>query len=170
MESGNWTRLVEAVGTLAIVVGLFLVAFELRQAHSLARAELSAESGRIAQEITKTRLDPAFASIIEKSQLNPAELTRQERIQLNAYLDLVIGLYIREWYNYNRGFFENYTDFPRGSAAYFFGAGYGKSFWESRKSSIPPELVEVVDRYAQDSERVNFWLDLDKKIVDGYTQ
>jgi hypothetical protein len=166
VQSPAWRGLAEGIGAVAIVAGLVLVAYELRQGHEYARAELSAESGRLSNEITSKRLDPTFAAMIEKSQVNPNQLTRIERIQLNAYFDLVLGLYIREYYNYNRGFFENYTDFPRSSARYF-GSGYGKAYWQARRHRFPRELAEVIDTYSQDPERLKYYESEDNRILDN---
>jgi hypothetical protein len=148
-SSINRTRVVEQLGTIAIVVGLFLVFFELRQSHQFARAELSAESGRLYSEIRGREIDPNFAILLWKSRKSPSELTEPERIQLNAYFSAVLALYFREKYNYDRGFFDNYEDYPSISAAYFFGEGYGKAYWESRRANYPGELVEVIDKYSQ---------------------
>jgi hypothetical protein len=166
VQSSKWRGLAEGVGAVSIIAGLFLVAYELRQGHEFARAELSAESGRLAARINSNELDPAFAAVIEKSRVSPGELTRIERIQLNAHLSLVLNLYIREWYNYNRGFFENYTDFPRSGAARYFGTGYGKAYWHVRRTSFVPELAEVIDRYSQDPERLEFIESMDSQILD----
>lgn len=155
MRQPNLKSVVEIIGTIAILAGLVLVAYELRQGHAYARAELSAESGRLIADINSKLLDPQMAALFDKSRTNPNELNRIERIQLDAYFSLVINLYMREFYNYNRGFFENYTDFPRSNAVKYFGSGYGKTFWERRRPFLPPAIVEVVDQYLQDPERLN---------------
>ena len=167
MQSPNWKALLELVGAIAIIAGLILVAYELRQGHSIARAELVLESSQLLTGIYSESLDPAFAALIEKSQSNPRELTRVERIQLNAYFDLVVNLYTREFNNYKLGFFENYTYFPRENAAHFFGYGYGKSWWEYRRTTgFHPQLAEVIDEYSQDPERLRYFEMLDQRIVE----
>jgi len=167
VQSPNWKALLELVGAIAIIGGLILVAYELRQGHSIARGELVMETSRLLTDIYSESLDPAFAALIEKSQSNPSELTHVERIQLNAFFDLVTNLYTREFNNYMLGFFENYTYFPRENAAYFFGSGYGKSWWEYRKTTgFHPELAEVIDEYSQDPERLRFFEMMDQRIVE----
>ena len=152
MQSGNWRQNAELIATVAVVVGLLLVFFELRQNHSFSRAELSAESGRIYAHIREREIDPTFAAMLSKSRLAPHELTDIEHRQLVAHYESVLLLYFREKYNFDRGFFDNYSDFPSISAAYYFGSGYGKAYWAVMRKFASPEIRELVDEYSQEQE------------------
>ena len=155
MQSGNWRHNAELIATGAVVVGLLLVFFELRQNHSFSRAELSAESGRIFANIREREIDATFAALLSKSRLSPHELTDTEHRQLIAHYESILFLYAREKYNFDRGFFDNYSDFPRISAAYYFGSGYGKAYWAAMRESASPEIRELVDEFSQGQEMLS---------------
>lgn len=78
-------RWLDVLGQLAVVVGLFVVAVELRQTSTIANGELSAQYLTNWQVIDQTHLDPGFASAYARSIQAPSELTLTERAQLNGY-------------------------------------------------------------------------------------
>lgn len=163
----NSKPVIEYIGMAAVIVGLFLVFEELRQARTIARAELSAESTRLLEALNAQERDPKFASILVTSRQNPEELTVEERIQLNAYLTSAVVVFMREKYYYDRGIFETWKEFPRIFGPQYFGTGYGRAYWEIRKSRFPAEVVAEVDKALLNTEDVQFHRDFDSKIVDA---
>jgi hypothetical protein len=164
----NWKNVIEYAGMAAIIVGLFLVFEELRQARTIARAELSAESTRLLEALNVQERDPGFASILAKSRRNPEELTVEERIQLNAYLDSAVETMVREWYYYNLGLFKTWKEFPQIMGPKFFGTRYGRAYWDIRKRRFfPAEIAAEVDNALMNTESVQFYRDFDSNIVDA---
>ena len=163
----SWKNYIEYIGMAAVIVGLFLVFEELRQARTIARAELSAESTRLLEALNAQERDPAFASILVKSRQNPEDLTAEERIQLNSYLTSAIVVFIREKYYYDLGIFESWKEFPRRFGPRYFGTGYGRAFWEIRRSQFPADIAAEVDKALLNTEDVQFHRDFDSKIVDA---
>jgi hypothetical protein len=164
----NWKNVIEYAGMAALIVGLFLVYEELSQAGTIARAELSAESARLLEALNVQERDPGFASILVKSQRNPEELTVEERIQLNAYLESAVATFGREKFYYDLGIFESWKEFPQILGPRFFGTRYGRAYWDIRKSLFfPAEIAAEVDNALMNTKAVQYYRDFDSNIVDG---
>ena len=169
MRTTNWKDIVEVVGIASIVVGLVFVYLELRQTSTIARAEMSNEANQILAELDEQERDPSFARILIKADSNPEELSQTERLQLNAFFRRVLDAYSRENYYYRLGIFDEWVSPIRRTAPRYFGSGYGRAWWDVRKSffiSATRTAVAVeVDRSLENSEAVEFYLDFDSDVV-----
>ena len=85
MANTKLDRWIGVVGNLAVVIGLVVVAVELRQTSVIANGELSSEFMANWQEFDRSRQDPSFAAVYAKSIERPDELTLTEQIQLDAH-------------------------------------------------------------------------------------
>ena len=151
---------------VVVVIGIFLVFEELRQARTVARAELSAESARLFGALLAQEREPQFAAVLVKSRQTPDDLSPSERVQLNSYLTGVLLLYHREYYNYQRGIFETWEDYIDDTAPAYFGVGYGRAFWQVQREMLwYPEVAEAIDRALENTDSVEFYRNFDAEIV-----
>ena len=169
MTSRNWKDTAELVGIAAIVVGLIFVYAELRQTSTIARVEMSNEANQIFAELDEQERDQAFANILVKAEASPAELTQIERIQLNAYYRRVLHAYSRENYYYRQGIFAEWVSPIRRTAPRYFGSGYGRAWWDARKtyfiSSTRIDVAVEVDRSLENLKAVDFYQHFDSEVV-----
>jgi hypothetical protein len=161
----GWKNLADFVGMVAIVIGIFLVFEELRQARTVARAELSAESARLFDVLLAQERDPQFAAVLVKSRQTPDDLSPSERVRLNSFLTGLLLIYVREYYNYQRGIFETWEDYIVGTAPAYFGVGYGRAFWQVQREVWGGEIGEAIDRALENTDSVEFYRNLDAEIV-----
>lgn len=165
MKPVRWTEVAELVGLSTIIVGLILVYAEIRQNGTIARAQLSESSSRILIDLLEQEREKDFALVLAKSFDAPHELTSAERRQMNAYLRTVIYRYYRERYYYRLGLFETWDDTIPPSAPYYFGNGYGRTYWEAVRDMQDPELAAAIDTALENSTAVGFWRNLDSDIA-----
>ncbi len=174
MKTIRWNDVAELVGMVAIIIGLYFVYEELRLGSAIARAEMSNEANLIFAELDEQERDPAFASILVKAETNPKNLTHVERIQLNSYFRRVLHAYSRENYYYRRGIFPEWTSPIRRTAPRYFGSGYGRAWWNVRKtffiSSTRSEVAPEVDRSLEQREAVEFYQRFDSEITRQFGQ
>ena len=125
----EWNEIAELVGIAAIVASLVFVGLQMRQDHTIARAQLAAGSfeslASLRQEMTGSELAATYAKMLEQ----PEQLTTMEQLQINAYLDAAKFLIIRECYLYLRGIFTECTVLVGEYGPYFFGSSYAQSWW-----------------------------------------
>ncbi len=170
----RWNDVAELVGMVAIVIGLYFVYEELRQSSTIARAEMSAETNQIFAELDAQERDPAFASILVKAETNPENLTQVERVQLNSYFRRVLHAYSRENYYYRRGIFPEWVSSIRRTAPKYFGSGYGRAWWNVRKTffilGTRTEVAPEVDRSLENREAVEFYKNFDGEITRQFSR
>lgn len=85
MAKSNLDRWLDAFGQLAVLIGLVVVAVELRQTSNIANAEMSGQYLTNWQAIEMAQMDPGFAAVYAKSLERPDELTLPEKVQLDGY-------------------------------------------------------------------------------------
>jgi hypothetical protein len=144
MKFREWNEIAELVGIAAIVASLVFVGLQMRQDHVLARSELGAGSfenlASLRQEMTGTEFAATYAKMLEQ----PGQLTTMEQLQVNAYLDAVKFLILRECYLKERGIFPECDIMVRQYGPYFFGNSYAQSWWRLQsptKLRFLPEWV-----------------------------
>lgn len=142
----KWKNFYEAIGVVAILIGLAFVYRELQLIGTIARAELSAETARNIETLSQMRIESDFADVYVKSVENPEALTRAERIRLNIWLGGILEQYLRECYYVEIGIFQECDSYPRGTALRFFSSRYGRAFWQVvRNRMVGPKMTAIID-------------------------
>ena len=150
MKSTNWKDVAELVGIVAIVASLVFVGLEMRQDHTVARSELGAGSFESLASLRQQMIEPEFAATYTKMLEQPEQLTTTEQLQINAYLDAVKFLIIRECYLYERGIFTECEIFVHEYGSYFFGNSYAQTWWRLQSPEKLSFLPDWVDRQISD--------------------
>jgi len=91
MDDQRIDRWLGIVGNVAVVIGLIIVAVELRQSSSIANGELAAQFFRDIQDLERSRQDSDFARVYAKSIEDPDELTLAELVQLDGYYNVLLA-------------------------------------------------------------------------------
>ena len=150
MKSTNWKDVAELVGIVAIVASLVFVGLEMRQDHTVARSELGAGSFESLASLRQQMIEPEFAATYTKMLEQPEQLTTTEQLQINAYLDAVKFLIIRECYLYERGIFTECEIFVHEYGSNFFGNSYAQTWWRLQSPEKRSFLPDWVDRQISD--------------------
>ncbi len=129
MKKTDLRNVFESIGLVAIVLSLIFVGLQIRQDQVLARSELGAGSLETFIPISLTASDPDFAKTWAKMLNEPENLTDDEMIQINGYLQAAKALLVRECYLVNRGVFVECNDMVRAQLQNFFGSSYAQSWW-----------------------------------------
>lgn len=85
MTISRLDRWLNVTGQLAVVIGLLVVAVELRQNSTIANGDLSAQYLTNWQVIDQAQMEPGFASVYAKSLERPEDLTLAEKVQLDGF-------------------------------------------------------------------------------------
>ena len=89
MKHTNWREIVEVVGVVSMVAALLLLALELRQSNSIAKAEVELQLAATYRDIHATRYtDTDFAQLFPKIEAPQAHLitaTDKSRMQALAW-------------------------------------------------------------------------------------
>lgn len=91
MNNSNLFNVIQLITGLALLIGLVLVFFELRQAKALSLAELSSEGYSEIMSEFRSVMGENPAPVIAKACLEPDKITPDEQVVLTAYYNLKIA-------------------------------------------------------------------------------
>ena len=92
----KWKEYLELAGFVVVIVGLILVQREIALSRTIARAELISETAQTFLEIDQLLMTSPLKEIWIKSAIEPDELSLNEKLSLNLFLESVLVQYDRE--------------------------------------------------------------------------
>jgi hypothetical protein len=149
MNVNRLSQWLEFVGGIAVLIGLSLVALELRQAADTTRAELATGTGSTLNEIysqfATTQLSTIYAKMLEV----PEDLTTAEMLALDGFFSEITGVFTREVSLKQRGIFEEDERIIRALVPVYFSNTYAQSWWSVNKNRWPPRVALLVETELQ---------------------
>ncbi len=144
-KTKKWLDLVAAI---AIVAGLVLVAYEVRQANIVAKAQTEDSLYAGWEVLSMAVIETGINALYVRSLEDPASLTDAEVRDIGSYLDAVISLYSRTGILYEYGLStdpEYYTIGPR-----YFEGQIARTWFDGNESWIrasTPALADEITSY-----------------------
>ena len=153
MSNYDWRTVFELIGLVSIIVSLIFFGLQIQQESNLARSALGAGSIEAINELELRSSDPEFAKVYAKMLREPDNLSDDEMIQINSYLNAAKSLFIRECYLAFRGVFASCRRFVRNNVPHFFGSTYAKSWWRANwHRTSNPAISEWINDEVEDVE------------------
>lgn len=141
----KWKEVLEVVGLVAILSGMYFVYAEIKQNGTIARAELSSDSLQRMGELRDKLLDPEFSALYQKGFKSPSDLSESERDVLSGFFRSLIWVLYFEYQNYNLGIFAEYDQMARTVTRQYFASGYGRAYWRAVENRIGADIAAVVN-------------------------
>lgn len=146
MDKDRLDRWLGTVGHIAVVIGLIVVAIELRQSASVANGELSSQFMSNWQELDRSRQDPSFAAVYSKSIQHPQDLTLDEAVRLDGYYWVVMDQLELARMLVELDLFDgSYEQILRESVRVIFTTAYSQAWWQVHSASADPRTVAIVN-------------------------
>ena len=139
---GQW---VTAATNIAVLVGVLLVAYELRQNADLARLEMTQTRISANQQAEAAFLDPRVSEVWVKSFKEPEVMTLAEIRAMDSFLAIHLNQMMRVHEQEKEGLVKSgetlklmQADFP-----FLFGSRFAKAWWEEFGKNWPSDFVEL---------------------------
>ena len=144
------SRWIEISANLGIVVGLLLVAAQMKQTSDLQRLQMLHAESRGMVELDLAMLGENPATVWAKSLRSPRNLSLEERKILEAYLYIFLEQLRTTFLLEQEGLLEKgeWQRRVRLDAAYILGNPYAFAWWNGIKyhGEIPQELKSFIDK------------------------
>ncbi len=85
MDSSKFANWVQITATIGVIIGVALVVIELRQAKTIARAEITAQFFAESAQNARVQMGENPAIVLSKACLHPKEVTDEELFVLEGY-------------------------------------------------------------------------------------
>lgn len=156
----DWLQIAAAVG---VIIGLVLVAYELRLSNRIAWEQASADALERWDRVSEFLIIPGTAELFLRAH-NDEELTREETIKLNAFIDVALSTILHEYRIYETGTLvlpQGFESAYNGVIQFYIGNQYGRRRWEVVKFGWQPEIVDIIDGALESPTQRNVIGDLD---------
>ena len=149
MDSQKFNNLVQLITAFAIVIGLGLVIWELRQARQATMSQLSNETYQIMSSLSTTLLGEHPTDVLAKACDAPDTMTRAELILLDQYYFEILSRLTRIRRLSQRGSFYSEDDWKDslGSLGLLFETHAGRAYWKTSADYVGPEIKAAGDRF-----------------------
>ncbi len=150
VDSDRVTRWLTLAANVGVIVGIVFLVLEMRQTGAIATAQVRLEYSAGWRSVDESRQDESFSEVITKSIENPAELSLNEVVQLDAYysgiLDQMLSAQTARIAGLVNGPFAEAANIV---GAIYFSDQFARSWWKQVRSdwSSPPgnEFQEIMD-------------------------
>ena len=153
MQKAKWIDGLQLIASVAVLAGLILVAYEIRQNNDLAEADSVRAMLLSWQQIAYSEYETGIVEIQVKSFEEPENLTPAEIGKMSAWLTVVMNQYMLTFSMYERNLGHNYgglvnspEDELLGGFEYYFGSRFGRSWYVENRDWIDSDIVEILDR------------------------
>jgi len=156
----EWLQIATAVG---VIVGLVLVAYELRLSNRMAWEQASADALERYDKVSELTLQPGVAELFLRAH-EGGEISREEAVKLNAYIDVALSTILHDHRLYVTGSLvleQGWEPTYNRVIQFYFGSQYARRRWETSKVSWQTEFASVVDKALAASNQRNIFGELD---------
>ena len=175
MEPDKVNRWLTLGANIGVLIGLALVAFEIRQNSDLMRLQFINDDLLLTAESEVPMLGDDPATIMMKSFETPEDMTYADFRVMDAYLTTKMERLVRRYQLGREGIIDEDSWKTVGFAyEWFFGNKFGRLWWEyegRQAYSDLPELVEHVDKTVSelsDNDATASWRKIQTELVrDG---
>jgi len=144
----NSKKWLDLVALIAVMGGLLLVAYEIRQANFFAKAETENSIYAGWETLSMAEIESGINAVVARSIEDPASISTADRFDISSWLTAVISLYQRNgimFYEYGLATDPNYP----GVGAFYFASQTARDWFEENESWIRSETPELADEIRQ---------------------
>jgi hypothetical protein len=140
-ETKNWS---DRVALIAVVAGLGLVTYEIRQANFLAKAEMENSIFEGWETLSMAEIESGISAVVARAREDPASISAAEKADIDSWLTAVISLYQRNgimFHEYGLASDPIYSDV----GSYYFTGQISRDWFERNEFWIRKETPELAD-------------------------
>jgi len=157
----DWLQLAAALG---VIIGLVLVAVELRQESNLTRAEMGFEYHGAIEAVHRSLQSETTSRAMAAACENPLEMTMQDHFIVESFFtETWTALFSREYYMQLRGVFVDDLQISVSWVAdLMFGCEYGRDWYRVNRQEVFEPLLPYLDERLESGAHRNRQESLDE--------
>ena len=151
----DWLQLAAALG---VIIGLVLVAMELRQESNLTRAEMGFEYHGAIEDVHRSLQSETTSRAMAVACENPLEMTMQDHFIVESFFTQAwTALFSRENYMQLRGVFVDDLQISASwVAGLMFGCEYGRDWYRVNRQTVFEPLLPYLDEMLESGAQRNW--------------
>jgi len=148
LNSDNLSRWISAVANIAVLLGLVLVAMEIRQNSTLARTALINDGNLVSNQIWSNLMGDEPGQVIARAVECPEKMTYADYMAMDAFLFSNMNMLYRDYQLTQEGLFTS-SDWKASVDAYaywYLGNKFGRTWWDlEARNFFNSEFADYVD-------------------------
>lgn len=139
----NW---IQVLTSIAVVVGLLFVGYELRQNTNFAKAEAERSILSDWADLSRAEFESDIFELYIKSVEEPEKLTSAEVLKMSAWMTATIGEFNLQSSMYTVGLAADPTSDLAGDFQYYLGSRFARAWYAENRHWLTAHLVEIIER------------------------
>ncbi len=157
MKSSRLNEWLQILASLGVLVGLIVVAYEIKQNTEVAEAEHYRESYSMWMHVATVEIESNIDEIFIKSIADPENLTSRDLVKLNAWFILVTSTYDNGARASELGIATPTGLISESDARYYFSSEISRQWFEANKHWLHPDNAEIISRVIETTPASSKW-------------
>lgn len=163
MTSSKLNDKLQIFTSIGVLIGPFVVAYELNQARRIATAESSQAFFLAWLDVSSLEIESELGQLVIKPYEQPDELTADDVYKLNSWMIMVMSMYASVEPLLDLGIADNNVNaMDDVYAEYLFGSRYARDWFERNKSWLGDRNVEIISHAIETTPVATKWKRLDE--------
>jgi hypothetical protein len=136
------------LGNLGLILGLFLVGYQIKQTNDLAKAQMVNESYALATAADLAIIGEQGAEVLAKADYQSSDLSDQDILVLERLFRVLLGQQMRNVYMRESGLAGVSEAWGASDTAFEFNNAFGRMYWDISKNDVnlTRSFIAEVDR------------------------
>ena len=150
----EWLQIAASIGVL---IGLLIVAYEIRQNTSVAEAEHSRALYTMWLDLSSAEMESDVGRSLIAAIENPKRLTTEDKFRINSWLTAVVSIndYVSRAIDLEIA--PSWAAMQEGDARYYFASEYARKWFAVNRSWIRPAVAETISRAIDEALLPTTW-------------
>jgi hypothetical protein len=154
MKLSELNEYIQTIAALGAIIALVAVGLEIRQSNRIATQQALSDNWSIWIEGTIGLIEAGVSTTLAKSMSNPDDLTLEEKIELNQYLEVWVNSY---HHNYYVMYFDDRSERAvwileeiEAAAGSVFGSRFTRAWLQKNRYYLDAEIFDAIQRGLKD--------------------
>ncbi len=136
------------LGNLGLILGLFLVGYQIKQTNDLAKAQMTNEAYALSLAADLAIIGEQGPEVLAKADYQSSDLSDQDILVLERLFRVLIGQQMRNAYMREVGLTATSEHFGASDLAFDFNSAFGRMYWDFSKNdlNLTRSFIAEVDR------------------------
>ncbi len=157
MNTKKLNEWLQIVASLGVLVGLLIVAYEVRQTTYVAKAEHTRAAYSMWIDLSGIELEADLDRAIITAIENPEQLTSRDKFKISSWLTAVVSVYDYSALASDLSDYSPLAVIQEEDAQLYFASEYARLWFESNKRWITPPTAEVISRVIEKTPVPTTW-------------
>ena len=159
MNTSKVNEWLQIAASLGVLIGLLVVAYEIRQNTSVATTEHSRATFSMWLDLSSMELESDVGRAVIKAIEDPDNLSPEDQFKIDSWLNAIASIYEYNNQAEEIGIGPSLKAYIGEDARYYFASRYARQWFERNRRWMNPEAAEIIAQTIADTPIPSTWED-----------